>query len=595
MEHRITDILRYVSEHYAENLRLTDIANQFHLASSTLSRYFREETGQSFSEYLAEIRAGNALHELVKTNLPVAEIAKRNGYSSASLFSQIFRRKHHMSPTAYRTQFGALPTSSKQALRLHIDATRPQGPRRMKLAYNLGNLETVSMSSFQNQFRRFATMLRTHRVRVTNMYSAELVSRDQLDQLVLHFDKIDSIFDTIVEAGLVPTIELSNRIGWIWKDRYESLVSTSPTFRTDDEARRIERELLSHFVKRYGLRTIADWRFEFICDYQGYSDSAERHVNIFQQVLLTAKQISSELRIGGSAANLGSQTSLYLNILQEYRRRSLPVDFITAHWYFDIQHSGDSSFSKVLEAADSALHFTGYDNVPLCISEWNLSISERNAFNDTAEKGAAILTTLANSMSQDIEVTYSSFSDLSSSYADTLSMFFGGNGLLSKDGFPKPAFHAFMFLANFPHTIIKSSHNYILGSDDHGSYYLIAYNATGMNSDYSKTKEYEITQSNIKYYYDQGHQLTLHFTITGLEQSRYLLRRYTVSDNDGNAPITIQPIATDNHVERDDYEYAQYLAMPKLHAEKLTRAGDSISFDITLDPHAFCLCRITPC
>lgn len=595
MAHRITDILRYVSEHYAEDLRLVDIAGRFYLAPSTLSRYFREETGQSFSEYLAEIRAGNALNELVKTDLPIAAIAERNGYSSASLFSQTFRRKHRMSPSAYRSRFGTPPTSAKQTIHVDVDVTRPQSVRRLRLSYNLGNLETVPLPSFRDQLRQFSTMLQTRRIRVTNIYSPSLISRDQLNQLILHFDRIDSIFDAIVAAGLIPTIELSSRIGWIWKDRYESLVSTQPVFRTDDEADRIQRELLSHFLRRYGLRTVADWRFEFICDYQGYSDPAKRHVDIFQRVLLTAKKVSHEFRVGGSAVNLGAQAPLYHDILQEYRRRSLPVDFVSAHWYADMRRSGDGTFPSALDSAASALRSAAYDHVPLCISEWNLSISERNAYNDTAEKGAAMLETLAATMSRDVDVTYSSFSDLSSSYADTQSMFFGGNGLLSRDGFPKPAFHAFMFLANFPHTIVKASHNYILGGDDHGSYYLIAYNSTGMNEEYPKAKEYEITPSNIKYYYAQGHQLTLRFTLSGLESSRYLLRRYTVSEKEGNAAVTIAPIAPDAHVELDDHRYAQYLAMPTLSAEKLTRTGDSVSFDVTLPPHAFCLIRITPC
>lgn len=595
MTRRITDILRYISEHYAEDLRLSDIADRFHLASSTLSRYFRRETGQSFSEYLAEVRAGNALNELVKTDLPIATVAERNGYSSASLFSQIFRRRYHMSPSAYRAEFGAPPTSGGRTLRIGIDVTRPRGVRRMRLSYNLGNLEAVSMTAFQNQLRRFSATLHTQQVRVTNLYSQNLASRDQLNQLVLHFDRIDSIFDAIVSAGLAPTVELSSRIGWIWKDQYESLVSTSPVFRTDDEAERIQRELLSHFVKRYGLRIVADWRFEFICDYQGYSDPAERHVDIFRQVLLTAKKISHELKVGGSAANLGSQMSLYRDILRECRRRSLPIDFVSAHWYSDTLRFNDGTFSSAIEAAASALRDTSYDHAPLCISEWNLSISERNAYNDTAEKGSAMLETLAGNMDRDIDITYSSFSDLSSSYVDTQSMFFGGNGLLSKDGFPKPAFHAFTFMANFPRTIVKSSGNYVLGGDGHGSYYLIAYNPTGMNEDYPKTKEYEITPSNIRYYYAQGHQLTLHFTMTGMESSRYLLRRYMVSDGEGNAPISIPPLAPDGRIELDDYEYAQHAASPVLHAERLTRAGDEISFDVTLEPHAFCLIKITPC
>ncbi|MFK4168606.1 helix-turn-helix domain-containing protein [Paenibacillus lautus] len=70
----------------------------------TLSKLFREETGQKFVDYLIELRMNHARRLLEETLLPVQDIATEVGYSNAISFGRMFKKLMGMSPGDYREQ-----------------------------------------------------------------------------------------------------------------------------------------------------------------------------------------------------------------------------------------------------------------------------------------------------------------------------------------------------------------------------------------------------------------------------------------------------------------------------------------------------------
>ncbi|WP_168714357.1 response regulator transcription factor [Niallia nealsonii] len=98
-------IIGYVTEHYAESLTLTDLANHFHFNPSYLSSYFSAHNNESFIEFLNRIRIEKATKLLKDGENSISEISGMVGYSDHSYFCKVFKKLKGLSPSQYRRKY----------------------------------------------------------------------------------------------------------------------------------------------------------------------------------------------------------------------------------------------------------------------------------------------------------------------------------------------------------------------------------------------------------------------------------------------------------------------------------------------------------
>lgn len=98
-------VLSYVSEHYTEPIRRTDIANAVGYNESYISHLFADNLNTTLTGYLTTLRLNEARHLLKETDLPVSRIAMSLGFASIRCFNRIFARELSTTPTAYRHQY----------------------------------------------------------------------------------------------------------------------------------------------------------------------------------------------------------------------------------------------------------------------------------------------------------------------------------------------------------------------------------------------------------------------------------------------------------------------------------------------------------
>lgn len=79
-----------------------ELAQLCGISAGHLSRSFRATTGQTISEYAAEIRMTRAREFLASDDLTLQQIAGRLGFNSPSSFSYSFRQAMGQTPKAYR-------------------------------------------------------------------------------------------------------------------------------------------------------------------------------------------------------------------------------------------------------------------------------------------------------------------------------------------------------------------------------------------------------------------------------------------------------------------------------------------------------------
>lgn len=83
-------------------LSLNDVAAHVNLSPSHFSVVFSQETGQTFKDYLTELRISKAKELLLTSSLRSAEISEQVGYSDPHYFSTVFKKNSGYSPSEFR-------------------------------------------------------------------------------------------------------------------------------------------------------------------------------------------------------------------------------------------------------------------------------------------------------------------------------------------------------------------------------------------------------------------------------------------------------------------------------------------------------------
>lgn len=98
----VKDIISYISEHYAEDITLDQIAQYVELSRTYVSGLFKKELGVNLTNYIANYRIEKAKELLRDTNLKSYEVAERVGFLDESYFSRSFKKVTGQSPNAYK-------------------------------------------------------------------------------------------------------------------------------------------------------------------------------------------------------------------------------------------------------------------------------------------------------------------------------------------------------------------------------------------------------------------------------------------------------------------------------------------------------------
>lgn len=95
-------MLQFIHDHYAEPLRVADIAASAAVSVSECLRCFHEALGETPNQYLRRHRVERAAELLCATALPVTEISAQCGFQDPGYFARTFRQLYGCAPAAYR-------------------------------------------------------------------------------------------------------------------------------------------------------------------------------------------------------------------------------------------------------------------------------------------------------------------------------------------------------------------------------------------------------------------------------------------------------------------------------------------------------------
>ncbi len=99
---KIQKVCDYINLHINSKLSIHELADFIGYSDYYLSRCFKQEMGVGLKEYIQDKKLNEACQLLKNTNLSVAEISEKLGFTAQSYFGDIFRRAMGISPGEYR-------------------------------------------------------------------------------------------------------------------------------------------------------------------------------------------------------------------------------------------------------------------------------------------------------------------------------------------------------------------------------------------------------------------------------------------------------------------------------------------------------------
>jgi AraC-like DNA-binding protein len=104
---RIDRVLQWVHLHLSEEFAIADAAREAHVSTASFSRFFKRETGKTFTDYVNDVRCAKACVLLRESSQPIAGIAAACGFATSSHFNRQFLSRFGNSPRRYRQPSGS--------------------------------------------------------------------------------------------------------------------------------------------------------------------------------------------------------------------------------------------------------------------------------------------------------------------------------------------------------------------------------------------------------------------------------------------------------------------------------------------------------
>ena len=99
---RLARLFEFVRVNYAEKISVEQATQLVHMSQAQFMKVFKKVSGMTFVAHVTRVRINNALRLLRETDLTIAEIAAKTGFSDQSYFDRRFRQAFGKSPREWR-------------------------------------------------------------------------------------------------------------------------------------------------------------------------------------------------------------------------------------------------------------------------------------------------------------------------------------------------------------------------------------------------------------------------------------------------------------------------------------------------------------
>ena len=639
---RVQKAVRYVQENYNKQLSLTELADMLYVTDSHLSRVLKKELGVGFREYVNRVRLQHAVDDLAHTDKSIIRISNDNGFSGVAMFNKVFKETYGKSPSSYKKELKAAKEQEqirqkeleKQALaevenyleeynenqstRIrsnHIsvvtDVSRGERcPRPWIEMINVGTALELLNYKTQKHLLKLKSELDFTYVRFWGLFQDGMMMLSRDKNVAPNFGKLDDILDFLLGNRLRPFIQIGPKPGIITQSPNLNLLSAESAAILDISEEQWE-ELLNamvrHMVSRYGGQEVESWIFEMWspCRWDGkwFGWYNERR---FAAVYRAIKRYVPNAMVGGCEFAPSEHSDRMDEISESWRNMGIDPDFISYSGfpYYMVGREGDKlqsrwltdpdNLSDIINQARSDMKAAGLEDKKLFITTWNNTISVRNVLNDSVFKGAYIIKNCIDTLGKVDMLGYWLSTDSGVEYFDSTLMLFGGPGLLSKDGMPKPALYAFSFLKRLRSLIVERGANYIVSKNTHDTYTIVYHNMKTLNYTVYLKQENELSYEELDTMFDDKEAVTISLLLKNIEDGIYNIRVQKVNAQSGSILDEWHRLGAYHELASEDLAYLNQIAIPRKKMFRVAAENRRLELEVSAQPNEFGVIEIFP-
>ncbi|NOU91316.1 AraC family transcriptional regulator [Paenibacillus sp. LMG 31460] len=100
----LDNAITFIQDKFREELSLEDVAEHVHLNPYYFSKVFKQQTGETFIDYVTRLRIERAKEFIKDGQFSLKEVCYMVGYKDPNYFSRVFKKVTGVAPTEYRNQ-----------------------------------------------------------------------------------------------------------------------------------------------------------------------------------------------------------------------------------------------------------------------------------------------------------------------------------------------------------------------------------------------------------------------------------------------------------------------------------------------------------
>ncbi|MFV0556542.1 MAG: GH39 family glycosyl hydrolase [Lactovum sp.] len=635
-QERLNKINSYIWANYNQSISLQDLSKDLYLSSAYLSRFFKKNYGMTFAKYINHVRLYYAIDELLFTESSITRIAYDSGFSSLARFNKVFKEEYGKSPSAIRKsnaqtsleeEKGNLAIINQQLETYFIEhekMTENELPLiESKYSYsshqvtelmpfwqdmiNIGEASDLLQSELQEHVLLLKRNLKFKYLRFWNIFSKKLLIDIYAEEGEYNFSKLDAVLDFLVSNEIKAHIELTYKP----KRIHESVQSTL-LFEDNENVdvrrhhwERVMNHFMKHIVRRYGDKEISDWRLELWYDEWnlGTQKSIQDYFHLFNTSYAIIRNYNQDIKVGGCGIQTGYTLNLNKDFLEAWKKQAYFPDFISVMNYayirgeieqekYSKRSTDRSCLLHAVEKIKGDLEELEIVDVNLYVTEWNLTISDRNYINDTCFKAAYLIKNIIEVYGKVELLSYFLASDYISEYHDSYHLLYGGTGLLSKDSIFKPTAFAYLFLSQLKSYFIGKSSGHIITTDCQDSYAIVMHNQKDLNYNYYYTEEEKIDKKNSWKYFEDLSSLEMDIDLEDVKNGEYQIKIQRVNRHYGSVLDIWSELDFHQELSSNDVKYLKNQCNPKLTIQKVNVKDEKLKLKFLLEANEIMLVKI---
>jgi xylan 1,4-beta-xylosidase len=342
-----------------------------------------------------------------------------------------------------------------------IDARRSVGdfPHYWESIVGSGRAVLALRSDYQDDLRLVHQQTGIGGVRFHGIFDDEdgVCRLDQRGDVIHNFQYVDQIYDSLLDAGVRPFVELSFMPRAIASGNKTVFWYKANVTPPKDMASWVQlvTAFARHLSDRYGATELSRWFFEVWNEpnLDFWSGTQEQYFELYRHTAIALKSVDKRLRVGGPAT---AEASWAPEFIEYCVKQNAPVDFLSTHIYandpqakvfgHDTNYALDDVIPLALQKVRNQVASSPMPHLPIYITEWNSTFMNNSAITDTAFNAAFIVNTMDRCRGLVDAMSYWCFSDVFEEQGVAQNIFYGGYGMIAMRRIPKPSFHAFTLL-----------------------------------------------------------------------------------------------------------------------------------------------------